>query len=62
LINSEHKGPLSSRLNLIHVMWFASKDESLGQPLNAKIVQPIIFGFISVHVPEVLGKFKVILK
>ncbi len=61
-INCEHKGPLSSRSNLIHVMWFASKDESVGQPLNAKIIQPIIFCFISVHALEVLGKFKVILK
>jgi hypothetical protein len=43
-------------------MWFASKDESVRQPLNAKIVQPIIFGFINVHAPKVLGKFKVILK
>ncbi len=34
----------------------------MGQPLNAKIVQPIIFGFISVYVLEVLGKFKIILK
>lgn len=53
----KHKDPLSEHPNVVKGLCDLLQDIAYGQSLNARIVEPIILGFLNAKAHEVLGMF-----